>query len=125
MPEATPIRLNFNTRRALLFALTAERLSAFYEHGQWMTDKQGATLAQLWLSRSKLQLPLEERRLLSTLSDDFARELAGTLSREAGLYTAHEMTESLDADYAFASAVAQDLLEDCTRRLIEAGIPES
>jgi len=124
MPEPTPIRLNFNTRRALLFALTAERLSAYYEHGQWMTDKQGASLAQLWLSRSKLQLPMAERRVLSELSDDFARELAGTLSREAGLYTAHEMTESLDADYAYASAVAQDLLEDCTRRLHEAGITD-
>lgn len=120
MQEPKPIRLNFDTRRALMFALTAERLSAFYEHGQWMTDKQGATLAQLWLSRSKLQLPMAERRLLSELSDDFARELAAALSREAGLYTAHEMMESLDPNYA--SVVAHDLFDDCTRRLHEAGV---
>ncbi|GAB3629615.1 hypothetical protein PTE30175_01319 [Pandoraea terrae] len=120
--KPTPLQLNFDTRRALMFALTAERLSAYYEHGQWMTDKQGATLAQLWLSRSKLQLGLSERRQLSELSDEFARTLAGSLSREAGLYTAHEMTESLDPNYA--SALAHDLLEECTRRLHEAGVTE-
>ena len=81
----TPFVLNLDTRKALLFALAAERLSTFYEHGQWMTDAQGATLAALWLSRSKVQLALAERRLLSSLSDQFARELAATLSREAGL----------------------------------------
>lgn len=118
----TPLVLNFDTRRALMFALTAERFSAFYEHSQWMTDKQGASLAQLWLSRSKLQLALHERNLLSLLSDEFARELASTLSREAGLYTAHEMMESLDPNYA--SALAHDLLEECTHRLLAAGVTE-
>ena len=29
----------------MVFALVAERLSAFYEHGQWLTDAQAATLA--------------------------------------------------------------------------------
>lgn len=97
VPTPAPaLKLDFNTRKALLFALAAERLSAFYEHRQWMTDAQGATLASLWLSRSKLQLALAERRLLSQLSDQFARQLAGTLSREAGLYTAHEMMEALE-----------------------------
>lgn len=110
-----PAVLNLDTRKALLFALTAERLAAFYEHGQWMTDAQGATLAALWLSRSKVQLALAERRVFSSLSDDLARELAGSLSREAGLYTAHEMMEALDPNHQ--SGLALDLLDECERRL--------
>ncbi|WP_458765577.1 hypothetical protein [Cupriavidus basilensis] len=123
VPSPAPaLKLDFNTRKALLFALAAERLSAFYEHRQWMTDAQGATLASLWLSRSKLQLALAERRLLSQLSDQFARQLAGTLSREAGLYTAHEMMEALDPNYQ--SAFAHDLLDECERLLHENGVTE-
>lgn len=117
-----PAILNLDTRKALLFALAAERLSTFYEHGQWMTDAQGATLAALWLSRSKVQLALAERREFSALSDAMARELAGTLSREAGLYTAHEMMEALDPNYQ--SGLALDLLDDCERRLREQGLAE-
>lgn len=107
--------LDFRTRKALLFALTAERLSAFYEHGKWMTDAQGATLAAQWLLRARLQLGLADRRLLSELSDQLARQLAGTLSREAGLYAAHEMMEALDPNYQ--SAFAHDMLEECERLL--------
>jgi hypothetical protein len=114
--------LDLDTRKALLFALTAERLSAFYEHGQWMTVAQGSSLASLWLSRSKLQLPLTERRTLSELSDDFARELAATLSHQAGQYTAHEMMEALDPRYQ--STVAVDMLRECERLLREHGIAE-
>ncbi|WP_158899803.1 hypothetical protein [Burkholderia sp. L27(2015)] len=119
----TPFVLNLDTRKALLFALAAERLSTFYEHGQWMTDAQGATLAALWLSRSKVQLALAERRLLSSLSDQFARELAATLSREAGLYTAHEMMEALDPNHQ--SGLALDLLDECERLLRENGLDEN
>ncbi|TDF66877.1 hypothetical protein [Cupriavidus sp. L7L] len=115
-------RIDFNTRKALLFALTAERLSAYYEHRKWMTDAQGATLAAEWLSRSRLQLPLSERRLLSELSDQFARQLAETLSREAGLYAAHEMMEALDPNYQ--SAFAHDMLDECERLLRENGVME-
>jgi len=117
-----PAILNLDTRKALLFALAAERLSAFYEHGQWLTDAQGASLAALWLSRSKVQLALAERRAFSALSDDLARELAAGLSREAGLYTAHEMMEALDPNYQ--SGLAMDLLDDCERRLREHGLAE-
>jgi hypothetical protein len=106
-----------SSRKALLFALTAERLSAYYEHNQWMTVAQGASIAALWLQRSKLQLPLAQRRVLSELSDDLARKLAGTLSHQAGQYTAHEMMESLDPRYK--SDVACDLLEECERLLHE------
>lgn len=109
--------LDFKNRKALLFALTAERLSNYYEHDQWMTVAQGATVAALWLTRSKLTLPLPERRLLSELSDDFARKLAGTLSHQAGQYTAHEMMEALDPRYT--STVASDLMEECERLLRE------
>ena len=103
----------------MLFALTAERLSAYYEHDQWMTVAQGASMAALWLQRSKLQLSLPERRLLSELSDDLARKLAATLSPQAGRYTAHEMMEALDPRYA--SQVADDLREECERLLREYG----
>ncbi len=122
IPASPPPRIDFNTRKALVFALTAERLSAFYEHGQWMTDAQGATLAGSWLSRSKLQLALSDRRLLSTLSDQLARQLADTLSREAGLYASHEMMEALDPNYQ--SAFAHDMLDECERLLRENGVED-
>ena len=98
-------------RVALIFALAAERLSAFYEHAQWMTDAQGASLAADWLARSKNVLPLAERRQLSALSDQLARQIAGSLSREAGLYAAHEMMEALDPNYH--SELAQAMLAEC------------
>jgi len=119
----TPPQLNLDTRKALLFALAAERLCAYYEHDQWMTIAQGASLATLWLSRSKLQLSLSERRRLSELSDDFARHLAATLSHQAGQYTAHEMMESLDPKYR--SPVAFDLLDECERLLRERDMNET
>ena len=103
------------TRVALIFALAAERLTAYYEHGQWLTDAQGASLAADWLSRSKRSLPLAERRLLAGLSDQLAGQIAGTLSREAGLYTAHEMMESLDPRHH--SELAVSLLAECERLL--------
>lgn len=105
-------------RVALIFALAAERLSTYYEHGQWLTEAQGATLAADWLARSKNALPLTERRQLSALSDQFARQIAGQLSREAGLYTAHEMTEALDPNYH--SELAQTMLAECEKLLDEA-----
>jgi hypothetical protein len=104
-------------RVALIFALAAERLTAFYEYGQWLTEAQGASLAADWLARSKNPLPLAERRHLSALSDQFARQIAGQLSREAGLYTAHEMTEALDPNYH--SELAQTMLAECEKLLDE------
>jgi len=112
--------LDFTTRQALLFALTAERLSAYYQHDQWLTEAQGATVAQLWLSRQKRQMPQSERRLLSALSDTLARQIAGSLSRQAGLFTAHEMQEALDPNYP--SEVANDLRDECGRLLLDNGM---
>ena len=105
-------------RAALVFALTAERLSLWYEHGQWPTAAQGATLAADWLARTKRMLPLAERRQLSDLSDQLARQIAGSLSREAGLYATHEMMEALDPNYE--SELAQSLMVEC-ERLLDAG----
>ncbi|BBN88164.1 MULTISPECIES: hypothetical protein [Azospira] len=102
-------------RAALIFALAAERLSLYYEHGQWLTDAQGATLAADWLARSKQTMALAERRHLAGLSDRLARDIAASLSREAGLYTAHEMLESLDPNYH--SDMAQTLMAECERLL--------
>jgi len=100
---------------ALIFALVAERLSAYYEHHQWLTNSQGASLCADWLARNKRTLPLDTRRHLSELSDQLARQIEATLSREAGLYTAHEMMESLDPNYQ--SDIAQSLMVECERML--------
>lgn len=102
-------------RIALIFALAAERLSTYYEHNLWMSEAQGATRMADWLARSKRRLPLDERRQLSTLSDQLARQIAATLSRAAGLYTAHEMMESLDTNYH--SEIAESLMAECQRLL--------
>lgn len=102
-------------RVALIFALAAHRLSAYYEHGQWLTDAQGAALAADWLARSRNALPVAERRHLSALSDRFARQIAASLSREAGLYAAHEMMEALDPNHR--SELAQTMLAECERLL--------
>ena len=99
------------TRAALIFALTAERLSIWYEHGQWPTEAQGATLVADWLGRTKRSLPLADRRHLSDLSDQLARRIAGALSREAGLYAVHEMMEALDPNYE--SDLARSLMAEC------------
>ena len=106
---------------ALVFALAAERLTAFYEHAQWMTEAQGASLAADWLARSKNKLPLNERRQLSALSDQFARQIEATLSREAGMYTAHEMMESLDPNHH--SEIAESLMAECERLLDSISLP--
>lgn len=98
---------------ALIYALVAERLSAHYEHGQWLTHAQGATLAAEWLARSKRRLPLAERKYLSDLSDQLARQITTTTSRDAGLYIAHEMQESLDPRHE--SEIGQSIMAECER----------
>ncbi len=110
------------TRIALIFALTARRLSDFYEHDQWLSEAQGASLAADWLSRTSSQMPRQERLQLSALSDQLAREISTTLSREAGLFTAHEMTEALDPNYH--SEIAESLMAEC-ERLFKTLNPES
>ena len=112
-----PAATDRGTLVALMFALTAQRLSAFYEHGQWLTPAQGASLAADWLARSQRSLTHEERLQLSRLSDQMARQMASTLSREAGLFTAHEMMEALDPNYH--SELAEAMMKECERMLGE------
>jgi hypothetical protein len=114
-----PAATDRGTRIALMFALTAQRLSAFYEHGQWLTPAQGASLAADWLARSQRSLPHEERLQLSQLSDQMARQMSTTLSREAGLFTAHEMMEALDPNYH--SELAEAMMKECERMLSPSG----
>lgn len=101
----------------LMFALVAERLSSFYEHGQWLTESQGSSLAREWLARSKQDLPLAERKTLSALSDQLARQIAGSVSRDAGLFISHELTEALDPNYQ--SEFALTIVDECERMIAE------
>lgn len=111
----TPPADSPGTGAALIFALTAARLSIFYEHDQWPTGEQGANFITDWLARSGRRLPLADRRHLSALSDGLARQIADSLSREAGLYTAHEMMEALDPHYD--SELARSMMDQCVRLL--------
>lgn len=106
-------------RVALIFALAAERLTLYYEHGKWLTDAQATSLAADWLGRSKRQLAVEERRRLAALSDKLARQIEGSVSREAGLFISHEMNEALDPNHQ--SELALSLMAECERLLDETG----
>ena len=117
--DAPPSITERGLRVGLIFALAAERLSAYYEHHQWMTEAQGASLAADSLRRYKLSIEFKERRQLSALSDQFARQIATSLSREAGLYTAHEMMEFLDPNYH--SEIAETMMTEC-ERLLDSGL---
>ncbi|CAM2146931.1 conserved protein of unknown function [Pararobbsia alpina] len=110
-------------RTRLLFALTAERLSAYYEYATWMTDAQAVQLTSLWLTRTRVALTVREKRQFAELSDAFARELAESVSREAGLFISHELMQALDPDYQ--SAIAIDVMNDCDARLRDAGLNET
>jgi len=103
------------TRVALVFAIAAESLNAFYEYGRWPGIAGCANLAADWLSRSRRSLPLDERRQLAALGDQLAHQIAATLSREAGLFTAHEMMAALDPRYHSDTAIA--LMAECERLL--------
>ena len=116
---AEPTAPGRGARVALIFALLAERLSLHYEHGQWLTEAQGSNLVSDWLTRSKRSLPLAERKHLSALSDQLTRQITETLSREAGLYTAHEMMEALDPNYP--SELGISMMQEC-ERVFDAGV---
>jgi hypothetical protein len=107
---------------ALIFALAAERLATHYEHHTWLTIAQGATLAAEWLARSKTRLSLNQRKHLSELSDRLARQIADSVSREAGLHISYEMTEALDQRYI--SEVGDSIREECRQLLISAPLPD-
>jgi hypothetical protein len=106
----------------ILFALTAERLAVFYEHHTWLTLSQGATMAADWLARSKSHLSMPQRKHLSELSDQLARQIAASVSREAGLHISYEMTESLDQRYV--SETGDSMREECRRLLASSPLPD-
>ncbi|PHV11361.1 hypothetical protein [Chitinimonas sp. BJB300] len=109
--------VDLTVRKALLFALVAEQLSVFYEQGIWITESQGTSLAGRWLTEAKLVLPEGETRQFSALADQLARQMADSLSREAGLYAVHEMMEARGPRYE--SPFAQDIQAECERQLVE------
>jgi hypothetical protein len=114
--KAVPgLEVDRGTRVALVFALVAERLMAYYEHGQWLTQAQGASLANEWLARSARKLAAPDRKRLSEVSDLLARQIAAPLTREAGLYTAHEMMEALDTNYH--SELGEAMMKICEEAL--------
>ena len=119
-PEPSVVEQDWQS--ALIFALTAERLSTFYEHHTWLSIAQGARLAAEWLARSKLQLSAQQRKHLSRLSDQLARNVADTVSREAGLHVAYEMTEALDERYV--SEIGDSIREECRRLLFNRPLPD-
>ena len=118
MPHLPPDEHHPRTR--LLFALTAERLSAYYEHGVWITDAQTVQLTSLWQTQTRIALSVKEKRAIAELSDAFAHELAASVSREAGLFISHELTQAQDPDYQ--SAIGIDVLNECDAKLREAGL---
>lgn len=102
-------------RVAAIYALVAHRLQTFYDHDHWITQAQAAALCQDWLLRSRQSLPLNERKQLADLSDQIAEQIRAGLSREAGLYTAHELMESLDPRHV--SEIGAAIMEECVRAL--------
>lgn len=120
-PSDTPLSQE-DANISLLFALTAERLAVFYEHHTWLTLAQGATIAADWLARSKSHLPLQQRKHLSDLSDQLARQIQASVSREAGLFISHEMTEALDQRYV--SQTGDAMREQCRELLAQSPLPD-
>lgn len=112
-PSREPV--DIGTRVAAIYALVAHRLCAFYDHDHWITQAQGAALCADWLTRSKKTLSLAERKHLCDLSDQIATQIKDSLSREAGLYTAHELMESLDPRHV--SEVGASIMDECLRVL--------
>ena len=117
-----PSAIEQDPHGALIFALAAERLSVYYEHHTWLTIRQGETLAADWPARSKSHLSSPQRKHLSELSDQLARNIVESVSREAGLHISYEMTEALDQRYA--SETGESIREECHQLLANAPLPD-
>ena len=96
---------------ALLFALVAERLTQFYDHGHWPEEGRMRQLALEWLSRAAVKIDSPWLRELVSASGEIAQETSGKLSRETGLLATHEMIEALDPNYR--SPLAQTMMDQC------------
>jgi hypothetical protein len=96
---------------ALIFALLAERLRIHYEHDTWLNQAQCASLAADWLARSKRSMPLQTRKQFAEMSEQLAKQITASTSREAGLYISHELQEALDPRYY--SELGQTMMQEC------------
>jgi hypothetical protein len=106
---------------ALIFALVAERLSRHYENDHWQSDGSMRLIARDWLARSKVSMNRGRLSELISGSNDLARQIAASLSREAGLRTTHEMLESLDSRHH--SALGQAMMDQCVAWTAETANP--
>ncbi len=120
-PPPAPPATTEDLTAELLFALVGERMNVFYDHHAWLTLAQGSTLAAEWMGRGGLSLSAGQRRHLSELSDQLARQIADSVSREAGLYIAHEMTEALDPRYVAQSV--EGIRSECRYLLVTHPLP--
>lgn len=105
------------TSVAVIYALVAHRLTAFYDEGYRFTEAQAAAMCAEWLARSGKTMPLAQRKQLANLSEQVSAHITNALSREAGLFTAHELMESLDPRHV--SEVGASIMEECVRVLKE------
>ena len=96
---------------ALIFALLAERLRFHYEHDKWLNQAQCVSLAADWLARSKRNMSLQTRKDLAVMSEQLAKQITDSTSREAGLYISHELQEALDPRYY--SELGQTIMQEC------------
>ena len=111
-PEPDPSATNERGASiALIFALLAERLRIHYEHDTWLNQAQCASLAADWLARGKRSMPLQTRKHFADLSEQLAKQIAASASREAGLYISHELQEALDPRYY--SELGQTMMQEC------------
>ncbi|MFA6903948.1 MAG: hypothetical protein WC236_12800 [Gallionellaceae bacterium] len=116
MPHHEPTPSDTSERGAsiaLIFALLAERLRFHYEHDKWLNQAQCASLAADWLSRSKCKLPLQTRKDLADMSEQLAKQISDSASREAGLYISHELQEALDPRYY--SELGETMMQECEK----------
>ena len=114
MPHHEPNPFDTSERGAsiaLIFALLAERLRFHYEHDKWLNQAQCASLAADWLARSKRNMPLQTRKHLADISEQLAKQITDSTSREAGLYISHELQEALDPRYY--SELGQTMMQEC------------
>lgn len=100
---------------ALIFAGAAQQVNAWYEHGVWLTAGQQVRAMGDWMQRRGATLPETRRLQLAELADTLAHRLVDSLSREAGLYAAHEMMEALNPRHD--SDFARQLMQECERLL--------
>ena len=100
---------------ALLFGLVAERLSLFFEYGEWPSEGQSVSRAADWLARHHKTLSLASRCRLAAMAAAVSGQIEASVSREAGLFISHELNEALDPNYQ--SEIAQSVMKECADQI--------